>query len=104
MLSRKSSVTISFLLSPSINAPIPGPLNNLKNCCRTCCGQWRARTNQLRISPLSPGECQDMLRMLEGDVYSMPHICRYLLIRLDTQLSEGVATYAYQTVTIEHVL
>jgi len=37
-------------------------------------------------------------------VYYMPHVCRYLLLRLDTQLSEGVATYDYQTVTVEHVL
>jgi hypothetical protein len=53
---------------------------------------------------LSPRECQDMLRMLEGDVYYMPHVCRYILLRLDTQLSEGVASYDYQTVSVEHVL
>jgi uncharacterized protein with ParB-like and HNH nuclease domain len=35
---------------------------------------------------------QDLLRAMEGDVYYMPHVCRYILLRLDTQLSEGVAT------------
>jgi hypothetical protein len=53
---------------------------------------------------LTASEGQHMLRMLEGDVYYTPHVCRYLLLRLDAQLSEGVATYDYQTVSVEHVL
>lgn len=36
--------------------------------------------------------------------YFMHHICRYVLLRLDTKLSEGTATYDYEKVSIEHVL
>lgn len=53
---------------------------------------------------LTTSESQNMLRMLGGDVYYMPHVCRYLLLRLDARLSEGVASYDYQTITVEHVL
>ncbi len=42
--------------------------------------------------------------MLDGDIYLLHYPCRYVLLRLDTKLSEKVASYDHQTVTIEHVL
>jgi Protein of unknown function DUF262/Protein of unknown function (DUF1524) len=53
---------------------------------------------------LTSRECQEVFRMLNGDMYLMHHICRYVLLRLDAKLSEGTASYDYQTISIEHVL
>ncbi len=53
---------------------------------------------------LTNGECREFLRGLEGNLYLAHHICKYILLRLDEKLSEGVAQYEYQSVTIEHVL
>jgi hypothetical protein len=53
---------------------------------------------------LTAKECDEVLRMLNGDLYLMHPICRYVLLRLDAKLSEGIASYDYQTITIEHVL
>ncbi len=49
-------------------------------------------------------ERNDFLKMLDGDIYLLHYPCRYVLLRLDTKLSEKVASYDHQTVTIEHVL
>ena len=49
-------------------------------------------------------ERQEVLRMLEGEMYLIRHICQYILLRLDAKLSEGTASYDYQTISIEHVL
>jgi len=53
---------------------------------------------------LTARECREVLSMLNGDMYLMHHICRYILLRLDARLSEGIASYDYQTISIEHVL
>ncbi len=53
---------------------------------------------------LTSRECHEVFRMLNGDMYLMHHVCRYVLLRLDAKLSEGTATYEYQTISIEHVL
>ncbi len=53
---------------------------------------------------LTSRECNDVLRMLNGDMYLMHHVCRYVLLRLDAKLSEGTASYNYETISIEHVL
>jgi len=49
-------------------------------------------------------ESRDFVRALNGDVYLMHHICRYILLRLDSLLSDGSASYDYETISIEHVL
>lgn len=53
---------------------------------------------------LTAKERYETLQALKGDMYSMHRICRYVLLRLDTKLSEGTATYDYEKVSIEHVL
>ncbi len=53
---------------------------------------------------LAPKECQEVLRILNADMYHMHYVCRYVLLRLDGKLSEGVASYDYKTISIEHVL
>lgn len=60
----------------------------------------------LPASPLqlATRECHEVLRVLNGDMYHMHRVCRYVLLRLDAKLSEGTASYDYQTISIEHVL
>lgn len=53
---------------------------------------------------LDARECSEVLRVLNGDIYHLHYVCRYVLLRLDAKLSEGAASYTYQTVSIEHVL
>lgn len=53
---------------------------------------------------LTHRECQEMLRILDGDIYSLHYVCRYVLLRLDRRLAESVAVYNYETVSTEHVL
>ena len=53
---------------------------------------------------LTTAERDETLKKLNGDMYLLHHICRYVLLRLDTYLSKGVATYDYEAVSIEHVL
>lgn len=53
---------------------------------------------------LTSKERFEFLRVLDGDIYLLHYPCRYVLLRLDTKLSERVASYDHQTVTIEHVL
>jgi hypothetical protein len=52
---------------------------------------------------LKAGEREELLKRLNGDIYQGP-LCRYILLRLDEKLSEGKATYDYETITVEHVL
>lgn len=49
-------------------------------------------------------EQQDILAILNGDLYLRPEICLYVLMRLDATLSEGEANYKRSIITIEHVL
>ncbi|TMC15714.1 MAG: DUF1524 domain-containing protein, partial [Chloroflexi bacterium] len=53
---------------------------------------------------LTHRECQETLRVLNGDIYSLHYVCRYILLRLDRKLAESVAVYNYETVSTEHVL
>lgn len=49
-------------------------------------------------------EKNNILKMLDGDIYLVQKIRLYVLLRLDAALSEGEATYNFSNVTVEHVL
>lgn len=54
---------------------------------------------------LKSHEINAVLRELKGDVYNMlPKVRRYVLLRLDSALSSGGATYDHAIITVEHVL
>ena len=53
---------------------------------------------------LSLKERQEVLHVLNGNIYLLHYVCRYVLLRLDAKLSEGTASYDYQAISIEHVL
>ncbi len=46
----------------------------------------------------------DIVKALEGSVYSQVRVRRPLLLRLDSMLAGGGATYTYPIISIEHVL
>ncbi len=52
---------------------------------------------------LSDGECNNILRVLDGDLYLIkPRL--YVLLRLDTALSDSGASYKHPLISVEHVL
>ena len=54
---------------------------------------------------LTPGECAEMLRALDGNVYEMTARRRnYLILRLDSFVSAMAANYTPNVLTIEHIL
>jgi hypothetical protein len=53
---------------------------------------------------LTDTEKQDITKTLDGDLYLEAKIRLYVLLRLDSELSKGQATYNYPTITVEHVL
>ncbi len=54
---------------------------------------------------LTPAECDEMLRALNGNVYEMTARRRnYLILRLDSYVSDQAANYMPNVLTIEHVL
>lgn len=53
---------------------------------------------------LTPSESQRIIDILNGDLYLMKRIRLYILLRLDSALSEGEATYNYPIISVEHVL
>lgn len=54
---------------------------------------------------LTPIECDEMLRVLDGNVYEMTARRRnYLILRLDSFVSAMAANYTPNVLTIEHVL
>jgi hypothetical protein len=54
---------------------------------------------------LSTVEVDEACSVLDGDVYNLPPIVRrYVLLRLDSALSGGGATYEHAITSIEHVL
>lgn len=53
---------------------------------------------------LTAEETQQVRNTLDGDLYRMTRIRQYVLLRLDSVLSEGAATYKYPVITLEHVL
>jgi len=57
-------------------------------------------------SPLqfTPEESNNIVKVLDSDLYLMKKISRYVLVRLDAALSEGEASYNFSNITVEHVL
>ncbi len=53
---------------------------------------------------LSPYEQGNVLKTLDGDLYLIQKIRRYVLLRLDAALSGGEAFYNLSNITVEHVL
>jgi len=53
---------------------------------------------------LTPRDKTDLLKALNGPVYSQTRMRRTLLLRLDSLLADAGARYDYPTITIEHVL
>ena len=49
-------------------------------------------------------EKNNILQMLDGDLYLIQKIRLYVLLRLDAALSEGEASYNFSNVSVEHVL
>lgn len=57
-------------------------------------------------SPLqfTPEESNNIVKVLDSDLYLIKKIRRYVLVRLDAALSEGEASYNFSNITVEHVL
>lgn len=57
-------------------------------------------------SPLQLSEEEQLaaVKALDGDLYPIKNVPKYVLLRLDTALSEGEAKYNHKAVSIEHVL
>ncbi|MEA5602525.1 DUF262 domain-containing HNH endonuclease family protein [Nostoc sp. UHCC 0252] len=53
---------------------------------------------------LTPQEINRIIKTLDGDVYLIKRIRQYVLLRLDSTLSQGEASYDYSVITVEHVL
>jgi hypothetical protein len=53
---------------------------------------------------LTDSEMQDITKTLNGALYLETKFRLYVLLRLDSELSKGQATYNYPTITVEHVL
>jgi hypothetical protein len=53
---------------------------------------------------LTLNERKEMFRVLDGNIYRLHYICRYVLLRLDSYRTESGASYDYQTASVEHVL
>ncbi len=54
---------------------------------------------------LTPQERTNIRRILNSDdIYSFKNVPRYVLLRLDSAISEGTAIYDYPIITVEHVL
>ena len=53
---------------------------------------------------LTPEESEQIRNTLDGDLYLVKRIRQYVLLRLDSALTSGAATYEYPVITLEHVL
>ena len=53
---------------------------------------------------LTSDESNQIINTLDGDLYLLKRIRLYVLLRLDSDLSKGVASYDYPVITVEHVL
>ncbi|MBX9256783.1 DUF262 domain-containing protein [Desmonostoc muscorum CCALA 125] len=53
---------------------------------------------------LTTNEINRIIKTLDGDLYLIKRIRQYVLLRLDSALSEGKASYDYSVITVEHVL
>ncbi len=65
----------------------------------------RDKAEQIASVDLSDKEVKEMKKALDGNVYELaPRRRNYLLLRLDSFLRDGIATYDSPLLTIEHVL
>lgn len=53
---------------------------------------------------LTDDERDDIIKTLDGDLYLIKKIRQYVLLRLDSALAEGEASYNYAVITVEHIL
>ncbi|MGK7882894.1 MAG: DUF262 domain-containing protein [Crocosphaera sp.] len=54
---------------------------------------------------LSASEQEEIMKLLDGNLYDMKKINLYVLLRLDSLISDGVPNYdGYRVITIEHIL
>lgn len=53
---------------------------------------------------LTPDEVNRINETLDGNLYLIKRITQYVLLRLDSALSGGEASYDYSVITVEHVL
>ncbi len=53
---------------------------------------------------LTLSERKEMLSVLNGNIYRLHYVCRYVLLRLDAYRTESGASYDYQTASVEHIL
>jgi hypothetical protein len=53
---------------------------------------------------LSSEEINTILKTLDGDLYLIKRIRQYVLLRLDSVLSQGEASYNHPIISVEHVL
>lgn len=53
---------------------------------------------------LTPDEASQTMKTLNGDLYLIKRIRQYVLLRLDSALAQGEATYDYPIISVEHVL
>ena len=53
---------------------------------------------------LDGNERQQIISVLNGNLYHEAKIRLYVLLRLDSELSKGQASYNYPIITVEHVL
>src|ERR1019366_5141742 len=51
---------------------------------------------------LTPAERKDMFRALDGNIYRLHYICRYVLLRLDAYRTESGASYDRRPDAIKH--
>jgi predicted DNA-binding protein YlxM (UPF0122 family) len=49
-------------------------------------------------------EASQIMKTLNGDLYLIKRIRQYVLLRLDSALAQGEATYDYPIISVEHVL
>ncbi len=49
-------------------------------------------------------EVDRIVKTLDGDLYLIKRIRQYVLLRLDSALAQGEASYDYSVITVEHVL
>jgi uncharacterized protein with ParB-like and HNH nuclease domain len=53
---------------------------------------------------LTASERKEMFHALNGNIYHLHYVCRYVLLRLDAYRTEKGASYDFQTASVEHVL
>jgi len=53
---------------------------------------------------LTADEVGQIVKVLDGDLYLITRIRQYVLLRLDSTLAQGEATYDYPIISVEHVL